>query len=201
MADAAGFYLFPGEPQPRRMRFREKVNGESATDCLATSDEDWASIGVTRHDRPDFDPDTHKVTWDGSAWKKTALTAAQKAAVLDAAKAEAKARVTGGFHMEIQQGITVAAAGGAQIRADDVGQGQITRLKEKTAGGGSQKIVTRAGAAVEASEALATAIHSALSGYISEMEAAEYDAYVAIDALTTPADCRAYTPSWPTRVR
>jgi len=185
------------------MKFRERVGGQNVTDCLSISDADWAAAGVTRCDPPSFDPDTHKQSWNAgtTSWDTTALSADEKAALLAGEKTSAKARATASMQSEMGQGITVAAAGGILLRADDVGQGQVTRLKDKLASGGTQRLVTRAGAKVTATQAVSSLLFTTLETYVGEMVDAEFAAHDAIDALTTPAAARSYTHTWPTRAR
>lgn len=203
MADSQGWYLFPGETSPRRMSFREHVGGANVTDCLSISDAEWAAAGVTRHDPPAFDADTHKQSWNAgtTSWDTTALSDEEKDALLAQEKTTAKNRATAKLRSEMDQGITIAAAGGILLRADDVGQGQVTRLKDKLASGGTQRLVTRAGAKVTATQAIANLLFTTLETYVAEMVDAEFAAHDAIDALTTPAAARSYTHTWPTRAR
>lgn len=203
MADMTGKYLFPGEAEPRKMRFRERINGSNVTDCLSISDAEWAVAGVTRHDPPSFDSDTHKQSWNAgtTSWDTTALSDEEKDALLAQEKITAKNRAVASMQSEMGQGITVAAAGGVLLRADDVGQGQMTRLKDKLASGGTQRLVTRAGAKVTATQAVSSLLFTTLETYVGEMVDAEFAAHDAIDALTTPAAARSYTHTWPTRAR
>jgi hypothetical protein len=185
------------------MKFRERVGGHNVTDCLSISDADWAAAGVTRHDKPDYDPDTHKQSWNAAttSWDTTALSDEEKDALLAQEKITAKNRATAKLRSEMEKGITVAAVDGILIRADDVGQGQVTRLKDKLASGGTQRLVTRAGAKLTATQAVANLLFTTLEAYVAETVDAEFDAHDAIDALTTPAAARSYTHTWPTRAR
>ena len=203
MADKNGLYLFPGETAPRRMKFRERVGAENVTDCLMYSDAEWAAQGVTRHDRPSFNPDTHRVSWDtgSTSWSTIALSASEVAVLLDVEKTRAKARATTEMQAELAIGITIAGAGGMLVRTDDIGQSQLRRLKDRLATGGSQRLVTRAGSKVTADQATANLLHDTVETYVSEMVDAEFAAHDAIDALTALAAVRSYRHSWPSRAR
>jgi len=145
-------------------------------------------------DKPALD-NLHTVAWDAStrAWVKTAKSLADlKAAKLDALSAK--------FRQERDKGttITISSTDYAVGTTHDVRQ-ELRDLREKVTPTGTQKIVTRAGAALTANLAIATALYNAVEAHIAACCANEYDHTVAINALDDEQDVIDYdiTTGWP----
>lgn len=119
---------------------------------------------------------------------------------LEEAKAQKLAFLSAKFRETRDGGTTVSISGNdVHITTTHAAQQELRELVTKLAGGGTQKGVTRSGAPVVFSEAIAQTCLDAVNDHHADCNTAEYDHTLAIAALTTKAAVDDYNidTGWP----
>lgn len=176
-------------------------DGTNYTALDELSEGELAALGyVAAPPMPAFNQNTHKLTWDGSAWATPALDASEQAARLSTVRAEKLAALRAEYRSRSHAGMIFT---GIPISTTPDAIAEIKELHDAFADGtltGANKVTTRSGVVVDMTAALALALYQQAVNHKKTHQAAEsaHAEYINDPARTAQEiDDRDITTGWP----
>lgn len=172
------------------------ADGNNYTALDERSDEDLAVLGFQPAPaEPDYNADTHALTWDEDKWVTTAYTDEELSARLVSGKNDAKASVTDEFRLRVELGVVV---GGVSYSSSYDGERDLDVAAE-TLGDDTINVVTRSQSQVSLTASGASTARDAVRAYRRACQEREGALYALIDDKTDIAEVRAIdvTAGWP----
>lgn len=160
-------------PAPLPKSHREP-DGTNYTSLNNLSDAKLSALGyVAAPDAPSFNPNTHKRSWDGSAWGTATLTADEAAARLAGVRAAKINSLRAEYRNRSQAGMTF---NGIPIATTPDAFAEIKELNDAYVDGsltGTNKVTTRSGVVVDMTSTLAAALYQQTVNHKKSYQASE----------------------------